>query len=81
MYHGDVRTISDDLNTDLINPSNTESTVVSWSLILLARSTASNWSVGAPLRKIISIVPNLTTLELIFFKKEVSYEHLLAPKL
>jgi hypothetical protein len=61
--NGDVRTISGSLSTDLINPSNTESPVVSWSLNLLVRITASSWSVGASLRIDISIVPNLTTLE------------------
>jgi hypothetical protein len=46
----------------MINPGNIISTVAGWSLILLARITASSWSVGASLRTYISLVYNLIKL-------------------
>jgi hypothetical protein len=58
----DVRTTSSSFSTDLINPGNIISVVAGWSLILLARITASSWSVGASLSTDISLVSNLTKL-------------------
>jgi hypothetical protein len=59
----DVRTISSSFSTNLINPSNIISVVDGWSMILLARITASSWSIWVPIRIDIGVVPNFTAFE------------------